>query len=284
MYGFVSPLTAKVAYNKNFDKGWKGLGAITEMTVDEFSEWVKGDLTKPVSDKINVATVATVADTEKPETEKPEKVKGEPLPHSDKEPWQMTKFQWEQRQIALNGVNWATMMWANQTQGRPEDLPTPTTGDLYGVKAPTHADSNYIVGLPGGPTRLFRYRGISGYRADNNERFNGWEEVTNDILKPVEHREAIQKALDEGKDVPKEVLKDYPGLKAVETKKTDTEKKVSVELSDNNYAILNGKKISYDVKIEDTGETVSYSEDAGDAMRSIDDRIEKLKALQACIG
>ena len=57
-----------------------------------------------------------------------------------------------------------------------------------------------------------------------------------------------------------------------------------VVLSDNNYAILNGKKISYDVDIEDTGETVSYTEDAGDAMRSIDDRIEKLEALKACIG
>lgn len=72
--------------------------------------------------------------------------------------------------------------------------------------------------------------------------------------------------------------------KQPEPTKPDAQDVVEPQLSDDNYSILSGKKISYDVIIEDTGETVVYTEDAGDAMRTIDGRINALKALQDCIG
>lgn len=40
---------AAKAYNDNYEKGWKGLGAITPMTLDEFKNWLQTeDVTKPV--------------------------------------------------------------------------------------------------------------------------------------------------------------------------------------------------------------------------------------------
>lgn len=41
MMGFNSKEEAAAAYNANYSQGWKGLGAITEMGVDEFKAWVK---------------------------------------------------------------------------------------------------------------------------------------------------------------------------------------------------------------------------------------------------
>lgn len=41
MIGFNTIEEAESAYLANYEKGWTGLGSITEMTVDEFREWVK---------------------------------------------------------------------------------------------------------------------------------------------------------------------------------------------------------------------------------------------------
>lgn len=40
MVGYGSKEEAQEAYLSNYEKGWKGLGAITEMPVDQFKEWV----------------------------------------------------------------------------------------------------------------------------------------------------------------------------------------------------------------------------------------------------
>ena len=40
---------AKMFYNRNYDKNWKGAGAVTEMSVEDFKQWVKfGDTKQPV--------------------------------------------------------------------------------------------------------------------------------------------------------------------------------------------------------------------------------------------
>lgn len=39
MLGFASTAQAKAAYLANYDKGWKGLGAITAMPLDQFKSW-----------------------------------------------------------------------------------------------------------------------------------------------------------------------------------------------------------------------------------------------------
>ena len=42
---------AKMFYNRNYARGWKGAGAVTEMSMDEFKTWVKsGDTKAPVAE------------------------------------------------------------------------------------------------------------------------------------------------------------------------------------------------------------------------------------------
>ena len=45
MFGFDSQTKAKAGYLANYEKGWKGIGKIKELTVDEFKDWLdKADL------------------------------------------------------------------------------------------------------------------------------------------------------------------------------------------------------------------------------------------------
>ncbi|QUX96610.1 hypothetical protein C0J08_14915 [Marinomonas sp. CT5] len=51
MLGFDDKAQAENGYLANYEDGWKGFGAITEMPVSDFKEWIKkGDTTKPLSD------------------------------------------------------------------------------------------------------------------------------------------------------------------------------------------------------------------------------------------
>lgn len=53
MLAFRTLADARKGYLKNYEEGWQGLGAITEMSVDEFKEWLKdGDTLKPVDGAI----------------------------------------------------------------------------------------------------------------------------------------------------------------------------------------------------------------------------------------
>lgn len=50
MMGFADEQAARDGYLANYDKGWKGLGAIKAMPVEEFKSWLKAeDTTKPIS-------------------------------------------------------------------------------------------------------------------------------------------------------------------------------------------------------------------------------------------
>ena len=59
MYGFESADEASKAYLANYSPGWKGLGAITEVTKDEFKKWVDSShrKTKPFADYKSVNPV-----------------------------------------------------------------------------------------------------------------------------------------------------------------------------------------------------------------------------------
>lgn len=41
---------ARALYLSNYDEGWGGLGAITELSLEEFKEWIKGDVSGPLGD------------------------------------------------------------------------------------------------------------------------------------------------------------------------------------------------------------------------------------------
>lgn len=61
MIGFNTIEEAESAYLANYEKGWTGLGSITEMPVDEFREWVKeGKKVEPVANE-NPSNVGTQA-------------------------------------------------------------------------------------------------------------------------------------------------------------------------------------------------------------------------------
>lgn len=50
MLGFDTQEQAREAYFSNYEQGWQGLGAMTEMSMDEFKGWIKtGDTTKRLS-------------------------------------------------------------------------------------------------------------------------------------------------------------------------------------------------------------------------------------------
>ncbi|HDN9018221.1 TPA: hypothetical protein P2I16_000168 [Aeromonas salmonicida] len=52
MMGFADESSARAGYLVNYEKGWKGLGTIKAMPVEEFKVWVKeGDTTKPIDGK-----------------------------------------------------------------------------------------------------------------------------------------------------------------------------------------------------------------------------------------
>ncbi|WP_429075600.1 LPD38 domain-containing protein [Aeromonas veronii] len=52
MMGFADEQAAQAGYLANYEKGWKGLGSIKAMPVEEFKRWVNGgDTTKPVGEQ-----------------------------------------------------------------------------------------------------------------------------------------------------------------------------------------------------------------------------------------
>lgn len=62
LMGYGNQLSAVKAYKRNYSKGWK-VGPVTEMTVADFKEWVKGDTTKPIQ-KIAGSTPASAEQLE----------------------------------------------------------------------------------------------------------------------------------------------------------------------------------------------------------------------------
>lgn len=66
MYGFSSEQEARDAYLSNYEKGWKGLGKITEVTKKEFKKWIDSSTrkTKPFSEYASVKAA-------EPQKEKP---------------------------------------------------------------------------------------------------------------------------------------------------------------------------------------------------------------------
>lgn len=59
MLGFDSQEEAEAGYRANYDPDWKGMGAVTPMTVEEFRAWLKdGDVKAPVSKSVGITGLA----------------------------------------------------------------------------------------------------------------------------------------------------------------------------------------------------------------------------------
>lgn len=76
MYGFPDMEAARAAYLSNYEEGWTGLGAIAEVSRDEFKKWVESShrKTKPFSEYKTVKTEGDVRKEGVPE----DAVQGEP--------------------------------------------------------------------------------------------------------------------------------------------------------------------------------------------------------------
>lgn len=74
---------------------------------------------------------------------------------------------------ASNTYRPVTLQFANVFGSDPSKLPLPGDYPRCFVKAPVHADSGCRYMLPDGG--IWEYKGISGYKCDNDERVNGWE-------------------------------------------------------------------------------------------------------------
>lgn len=75
MYGFGSAEEAKAAYLSNYEKGWKGLGNITEVSKEEFKKWIGSShrKTKPFAEYSSVKKESGhIADGSKKVEEDPE--------------------------------------------------------------------------------------------------------------------------------------------------------------------------------------------------------------------
>lgn len=75
MLGFPDEQTARKGYLQNYEKGWQGLGKITQMSMDEFKTWLKKDTTKP-ADKAAEAVTTEVAKTIKKQERRVKKEAG----------------------------------------------------------------------------------------------------------------------------------------------------------------------------------------------------------------
>lgn len=85
MLGYDSEEAARTGYLENYEKGWKGLGSMTPMTIDEFKSWLKeGDTTKPVKEVIaneqgQVQAKGTEGQVAKPQSKKEKETKPKSL-------------------------------------------------------------------------------------------------------------------------------------------------------------------------------------------------------------
>ena len=68
MYGFASEEEAREAYLSNYSEGWQGLGAITEVSREEFAKWIKSShrKTKPFAEYKSVKKEQPAADATGP--------------------------------------------------------------------------------------------------------------------------------------------------------------------------------------------------------------------------
>ncbi len=76
MLGFDSIEAAEAAYRSNYEKGWQGLGAITETPLDSFQKWTEGDTrkSKPFSEYKSVKQDASPVAANTPSSSRSKKI------------------------------------------------------------------------------------------------------------------------------------------------------------------------------------------------------------------
>jgi len=273
--GAKNGLAARRVYQANYEKGWKGLGAIKEFTQDEFRAWLaKGDTTKPV--KLAV------------KKESPFKKKGK----ESAAEWDGTIPSIEEiKQTLSRGTGQLGPFKLERVEssgigGRYQAFLTGPFTTM--VETPNTVDTEGLI--------TFYERAANEIRSkihDYSER-----QKTDKKKTTPEATEQADSAKSNVQDVVEKKTDEAPTKKEEETKETKekdeikdetvkeepkAEPKAEAKADANPYQAMEGKDISYEIEVEETGETYTVTIDAATAMRDVDTRLSSLQKLRECI-
>lgn len=258
MTGFLNKEAAKEGYLANYEKGWQGLGDITEMPIEKFKNWLswgkqkrpagiitKDDVIQPKPGEATVgySTHGEWVDSKKIhalESERDNIVDDELLKPGQKAIW-ITRKPEDAVRYNRSASDWDL----EEHPVKKEELESLETVDLSNAK--------HIKSMDDG---------------------DGGELWIIPQKKPTEQPK------------PKKIVQP-PASEKVEKPKAPKAEKVAGKPQPEPMAILpeHGKGLKYEseVQIAETGEVVKVKEDAGQALEDIDERILSLKILRDCI-
>jgi hypothetical protein len=239
MFGFDNERQARVGYLSNYEKGWKGLGSMVSMSMDEFKTWIKeGNHKKPVKAKTKILypkqkKTGEYLDLEEKEDTGPLLKKETGIirpkpkktgPYLDLEggketPPPESPLLADERDIKEADK---TLDEFEKGLGKKKEPWEMTRDEYSGFRTLTDEEAKEVdIIKPEKLSQDYKYI-LNGKKV--HRLTDGRFRLYGSIGKKIEHEKAVEQALSEGKIVPEEVLKDYPDLK-----KTSGEKDVSRE-------------------------------------------------------
>lgn len=264
MFGYDSIAQAKKAYLAHYEKGWKGLGAITETSLDAFKTWVHSDATsKPFAPS---AAAREAAPALAPSAAAPHVIARVGPAPSHAQPLELRPNE-----------NGSSGVWHDGH----EVLDFETAKPVQIPKGTSDADALQIVKDSGAFGRRAKYFAPKG----------------DTEVAPIE-KPAKPKPSTPGTAVSDEFL----ARKRAEASKAEAKAEVAAapapepaqapkprKLSDkqafaSDYAHFAGRDLQQSVQLSDTGETATITMPANRAMRTLDARLQALTDLKACIG
>jgi hypothetical protein len=134
MMGFDSQAEADAGYHANYAKGWTGRGAITEMSVDEFKQWVRDPKATraplsdaPLSSSTNAdATITPAASTDAASAPQPE-VENH-VEQAQRDPRDVTAVNVLNQSLTQGGVGRVTLAAAQAESAGADGLPDSPAG------------------------------------------------------------------------------------------------------------------------------------------------------------
>ena len=196
---------ARDLYLSNYEEGWQGLGAITQMHVLPFKKWLASGKTKKAVGNLNQdaaqgndnASGLTEVETGKQPTIKKEKSHYEQLKKAEMD-------------LKLKGVG----VYGNASAKIVEH----ESGEGFGVEVTIDGNRQYHEGPP--LKTLSEAQAFASKKLqEQNVGKPFWQRTKAAVASVLgmpedKHRGYVEKALSEGKPVPAEVLADYPDLVA----------------------------------------------------------------------
>jgi len=294
MMGFDSEQAASEAYLANYTKDWKGLKQITQATQEEFKTWLdEGDTSKEYSpDRFPKQTALKTK----------EKLKTTDVPRETK-----VKPTGEEVKVTISkDKDIITEPKKPEPASKKKSL-KPIKKEPVKTKKKTGIETIYRGELTaqkkGGkfysPDKSFAKEFTqSGQEAELIERkinrsnilypetpvFAGNAIAVDAIIKEAKEKGFGAVQLNEGKNQPPSIFIIDDSVLVDPSKVLPApDAAARAEPEQDPYAAMNGKEISYEVEVIETGETYTVTVDAGVVMKDLDARAEALQRLKGCI-